>query len=566
MDRIRKITTPFEEDNLNVLSMFTGTKDVQRLRQILIVLGKHGYGHLVEKLGLSDSRLVGIIIPKPTTQTASNPERVRRVMEELGPTFIKFGQILSTRSDLIPPSYTEEFSQLQDNVPPFQFEDVEELIRVELGAEVEDLFAYLDSHPIASASLSQVHEGKLHDGTRVAVKVQRPNIKPLIESDIELLYSFSRNAERTIPELNFYNPQKLAREFERAITRELDFTIESSNAEKFRRNFNGDPDVHFPRVYNDFSCKRILTMDFVEGVKITDSPLFGYDPKLVARLGLRAVVEMIFRDGFFHADPHPGNVFVMDGTRLAYLDLGLAGRVNEDVRDKMLHLLLAITREDFEEVAQIFYKIGIKEDQVDMNEFRSDVIDICEKHFGKPLKYMELGAFIRDIFEGSFKHRIRIPYDYALMCKALITMEGVGKRLDPEINIFQESHPYLAEIFKKRYNSSRIAKDATRTLITLSAFLQEAPSQIRSILDSLESGKFKVRVEDSRAERKTFRWESIINRVILTFLTTTLIIASIALMLFSKSGLVTFFSLIGFLLAGFLGFWLLLSIMRSGKF
>jgi len=551
---------------LNVLSMFTKTKDVQRLRQILIILGKHGYGHLIEKLGLDDSRLVGILIPKPTMQTASNPERVRHVMEELGPTFIKFGQILSTRSDLIPPAYTEEFSKLQDNVPPFPFVEVEELIRVELGAEVEDLFAYLDSQSIASASLSQVHEGKLRDGTRVAVKVQRPNIKPLIESDIELLYSLARNAERTIPELNFYSPLKLAREFERAIMRELDFTIESSNAGKFGRNFDGNPDVHFPVVYSDLSRKRILTMDFVEGVKITDSPLFGYDPKIVARLGLKTVVEMIFRDGFFHADPHPGNVFVMDGTRLAYLDLGLAGRVSEDVRDKMLHLLLAITREDFEEVAQTFYKIGVKEDEVDMSEFRSDVIDICEKHFGKPLKYMELGAFIKDIIEGSFRHRIRIPYEYALMCKALITMEGVGKRLDPEINIFQESHPYLEEIFKKRYNSSRISKDAAKTLITLSAFFKEAPSQIKGILDSLESGKFKVRVEDLGVERKTLRWESIINRVILTFLTATLITASIALILFGKSSLTTFFSLMGFLLAGFLGFWLLLSIMRSGKF
>jgi ubiquinone biosynthesis protein len=551
---------------LNAISIFTKFGDVQRIRQIFTVLARHGYGHFVEKLGLRDSRLLGIILPQPSTRTASNPERFRQVLEELGPTFVKFGQILSTRPDLIPPSYTDEFSMLQDNVPPFSFEEVEDQVRNELGAEICELFQSFDSKPVASASLAQVHRGNLKDGTQVAVKVQRPGIKPLIESDIDLLYLLARMTERSIPELSLYTPKKVIREFERAIMRELDFTIEAANAERFRANFNGNSEIYFPGVYSELSGKRILTMDFVEGVKITDTPLFGYDPKVIARLGLRAVVEMIFRDGFFHADPHPGNVFVMQGGRLAYLDLGLAGRVREEVRDKMLLLLLAITREDFEEVAQIFYKIGIKEDEVDMSEFRADVIDICEKHFGKPLKYMELGAFIKDIIEGSFRHRIRIPYEYALMCKALITMEGVGKKLDPDINIFKESHPYLVEIFKKRYNLDRASKDLTKTLITLSSVIQGAPPQIKGILDSFESGRLKVRLEDSGAEKRAIRWETIINRLIITLLISTLALASLFLVLFGKSAWATFFSLFGFLFTGFLGLWLMLSILKSGKF
>jgi ubiquinone biosynthesis protein len=551
---------------LNAISIFTKFGDVQRIRQIFTVLARHGYGHFVEKLGLRDSRLLGIILPQPSTRTASNPERFRQVLEELGPTFVKFGQILSTRPDLIPPSYTDEFSMLQDNVPPFSFEEVEDQVRNELGAEICELFQSFDSKPVASASLAQVHRGNLKDGTQVAVKVQRPGIKPLIESDIDLLYLLARMTERSIPELSLYTPKKVIREFERAIMRELDFTTEAANAERFRANFNGNSEIYFPGVYSELSGKRILTMDFVEGVKITDTPLFGYDPKVIARLGLRAVVEMIFRDGFFHADPHPGNVFVMQGGRLAYLDLGLAGRVREEVRDKMLLLLLAITREDFEEVAQIFYKIGIKEDEVDMSEFRADVIDICEKHFGKPLKYMELGAFIKDIIEGSFRHRIRIPYEYALMCKALITMEGVGKKLDPDINIFKESHPYLVEIFKKRYNLDRASKDLTKTLITLSSVIQGAPPQIKGILDSFESGRLKVRLEDSGAEKRAIRWETIINRLIITLLISTLALASLFLVLFGKSAWATFFSLFGFLFTGFLGLWLMLSILKSGKF
>ncbi len=551
---------------MSVISILTKTQDVQRLRQIFTVLAKYGYGHIIERLGLRDSRVLGVIIPTPSTKPSSNAERLRQALEELGPTFVKLGQILSTRPDLIPPTYIDEFSKLQDNVPPFPYEDAANQIKMELGVEVEEVFANFDPNPIASASLAQVHKATLQNGAPVAVKIQRPGIKPLIESDIDLLYLIARLVENSIPELRLYSPRKVVREFERAITRELDFTIEAANAERFKRNFGLDPDLYFPKVYGELSGKKALTMEFIEGVKITDAPLRGYDSRLIARRGLRAVVEMVFRDGFFHADPHPGNIFVMEGGRLAYLDLGLVGRVSEEVRDTMLLLILSIMREDFEEVVRIFYKIGIKEDDVDMSEFRADVIDICEKHFGKPLKYIEFGAFIKDILEGAFRHRIRIPLEYALMCKALITMEGVGKKLDPDINIFEESHPYLVEIFKKRYNLNRVSSDLAKSVVTLSRTIQEAPPQLKGILDNLESGRFKIRVEDTGAEKSVSTWEKIINRLILSLITSTLIISSFLLILFGKSSWATLFGILGFLSAGFLGLWVMFSILKSQKF
>ncbi|MGE5445667.1 MAG: ABC1 kinase family protein [Ignavibacteriales bacterium] len=551
---------------MSVLSILTKTQDVQRLRQIFTVLAKHGYGHIIERLGLRDSRVLGIIIPTPSTKPSSNAERLRQALEELGPTFVKLGQILSTRPDLIPPAYIDEFSKLQDNVPPFPYEDAANQIRMELGVEVEEVFTNFDPNPIASASLAQVHKATLQNGAQVAVKIQRPDIKPLIESDIDLLYLLARLVENSIPELRLYSPRKVVREFERAMTRELDFTIEAANAERFRRNFGLNPNLYFPKVYRELSGKKALTMEFIEGVKITDAPLRGYDPRLIARRGLRAVVEMVFRDGFFHADPHPGNIFVMEGSRLAYLDLGLAGRVSEEVKDTMLLLILSIMREDFEEVVRIFYKIGIKEDDVDMSEFRADVMDICEKHFGKPLKYMELGAFIKDILEGAFRHRIRIPLEYALMCKALITMEGVGKKLDPDINIFEESHSYLVEIFKKRYNLDRVSSDLAKSVVTLSRTIQEAPPQLKGILDNLESGRFKIRVEDTGAEKSASTWEKIVNRLILSLITSTLIISSFLLILFGKSSWATLLGILGFLSAGFLGFWVMFSILKSQRF
>ncbi|MCH8029864.1 MAG: AarF/ABC1/UbiB kinase family protein [Candidatus Dadabacteria bacterium] len=551
---------------MNAISVLTKIKDLQRLRQILAVLAKYGYGHMIERLGLEGSKVLGTIIPSPTAPKGTNPERIRSAFEELGPTFIKLGQILSTRPDLVPPDYVAEFSKLQDDVSPFPIEEVEDQIRLELGTEIPDAFSRFDPTPVASASLSQVHKAVLKNGRQVAVKVQRPGIKPLIESDIDLMYLLARLATKTIPELNLYSPIKIIREFERTMMKELDFTIEAANSERFRKNFKNNEEINFPAVHSDLSGKRIITMDFINGVKITDAKVLGIDQKTLARLGLRAVMEMVFRDGFFHSDPHPGNVFVMPHPLITYLDLGQVGRVSEDIKNRMLLLLLAITREDFEEVVQILYRIGIKEEDVDTGEFRSDVLDICEKHFGKQLKYIELGAFLKDIFEGAFRHKIRIPYEYALMCKALVTMESVGKTLDPEINIFEESKPYLLEIFKNRYSFENISKDLTKALAYLSTTLQEAPPQIKNILDRLEEGKFKIRVDDAGAVKRALMWEAAINRIILVVLIALLVFSSLMLLIFkSSSALAVFFAVGGFALASFLGLWVILSILRSGS-
>ncbi|MGQ0794331.1 MAG: ABC1 kinase family protein [Deltaproteobacteria bacterium] len=544
-------------------------KDTKRLRQIFSVLAKYGYGHLIDSLGLRESLFSESAIPEPKSGGAvSKPERLRRSLEELGPTFIKLGQILSTRPELIPPDYAEEFSKLQDCVSPFSFDEARGQVEGELHASIDDIFARFDPLPVASASLAQVHSAELKDGSRVAVKIQRPGIKRVIDADISLMYLMAKLAEGSIAEAAHFSPSKVVREFERAIGRELDFTIEAANAERFRRNFSASAEVYFPAVYGEFSSRSVLTMEFIEGVKITDAPKAGHDPALLARRGLDAVIQMIFRDGFFHADPHPGNVFVTAEGRIVYLDLGLAGRVSEGVREKMLMLLLAIIREDFEEVAESFYKIGIKEREVDMAEFRSDVVDICERHFGKPLKYMELGAFLRDIFSGALRHRIKIPYDYALICKALITMEGVGKGLDPEINIFRESHQRLVEIFKSRFEFSRVSRDIAEGFVKISSFIQDAPPQIKNVLDSLESGKFKVQVEDGSKEAGggSHSWERIANRLILTLLASLGAILSTALIAFTESGAGTFFGVAGILFAALTGIWIVFSIIKSGKY
>jgi len=549
---------------LSAISIFTSIKDIHRLRQILSVLAKYGYGHMVKKLGLEESKYFSYIVPKNATM-GTDAMRLRMALEELGPTFVKFGQLLSTRSDLIPPEYVEEFSKLQDEVAPFSMREVEEQIRLELGEEITSIFNSFDPVPIASASLSQVHRAVLTDGTMVAVKVQRPGIRPVVETDVDLLYLLARLATKSIPELGLYSPMKLVREFERAIIKELDFTTEAANGERFAKNFRSDADIHFPRVYSDFSGKKVLTMEFIEGVKITEAREIGLDPTEVACIGLRAVMNMVFRDGFFHSDPHPANVFVSEGPVLHFLDLGQVGRVSDEVKDKMLLLMLAISREDFDEVVKILSKIGIKEDEVDMNEFRQDVLDICDRHFGKQLKYIELRGYIMDLLEGAFRYKIRIPYQYTLMSKALITMEGVGKALDPDINIFEEAQPYLAEIFKERYSPMRLSKELTKGIISLSSAVGEAPHRLRAILESIEEGRFKLKIEDLGARVTARTWERIANRLIVVFMMSVAIAASLVLILVVGTGFARFLGVLGLISAALMGLYVMFSILGSGR-
>jgi len=548
---------------LSVISLFAGLKDIQRLSHIVAVLAKYGFGNLVRRLGLEESKLISHLLPAEPPP-GSEPERLRRVLEELGPTFVKFGQILSTRADLIPPAYAREFSKLQDEVEPVSLAEVAQQIRLELGEEIGNVFKEFDPLPVASASLAQVHRAALKDGTVVAVKVQRPGIKSVIETDIDLLYLLARLATKSIPELRFYSPTKIVREFERVLMKELDFTVEAANSERFRRNFHNNPHANFPRVFHELSGKKVLTMEYVDGVKITDARAAGYDPCEIARLGLHIVIDMIFRDGFFHADPHPGNVLVTEGPTINFLDLGEAGRVSEEVREKILLLMLALGREDFEEVVSILLRIGLQEEEVDVAEFRKDVLDVCDRHFGKQLRHLEFKGFIHDIIEGAFRHKIRIPYDYLLVIKALITMEGVGKELDPDINVFEEGYDHFVELFKSRYSLARLSKDVTKAVIALSSTVQEAPLKLRSLLDSIEQGSLKLRIEDTSARARARAWERVLNRFVILGLMAIVLAASFVLLLATESWLGWLMGAVGLLFATVLGLTVAFSVLRSG--
>ena len=476
----------------------TAVNDINRFRQIMNVLIKHGFGQLIEQLEISDT-YIGKILTK--TRLREGPaitlgERVRLVCTELGPTFVKLGQILSTRTDLLPENITEELKFLVDRVPPFDYAEVELQIEKELKKRVEDIFPFFATNPIASASIAQVHKAILPSGEKVVVKVQRPGIQKIIETDIDLLYIIARLIEKNVPESRIMSPMGIIGEFDKAIKKEIDFTIEANNSNKFSEAFKNNEYVSIPQIFKEYSGKNILTMEYIDGVKITDGEKIGCDKKILVQRALRAIMQMVYIDGFFHSDPHPGNIFALENNRIAILDFGQIGRLNEEMRDKMADMVIAINMRDIDALAKGLYNLGIKEVKVNYSEFKADVEEILEKIMGMPLDEISFAEIMKDLFDGAKKHKIRIPHDYTLMGKSLMTIERVGKEMYPDIDLEAEARPFVEKLVKRRWEIKRIAKSIKKQLIDAYELAQDLPVQLNNLMDDLQKGTIKIQMQD----------------------------------------------------------------------
>lgn len=475
-------------------------KDLGRLRKIVQVLIAHGFGELVQQAGL------GGLVPgrksKDGADKATTAKRIRLVITDLGPSFVKLGQILSTRPDLIPPHIIEELKTLQDQVPPVPVEQIKTQILNELGAPVEQIFASFDLSPLASASIGQVHRATLEtpEGLReVVVKVQRPNIKATIERDIDLLYWLAKAIERSIPESRTYQPVKLVTEFDRAITAELDFTREADNATRFSKNFEGSPEIRFPRVYRSASAKRVITLEFFDGHKIYEAIDLGYSGEKICKKTLSFIVQAVFEDGFFHADPHPGN-FIILGTPeepvIGAIDLGLVGRLTPLLREKTIDLMVAAVQEDYRGIADALYAIGTATRKIDRTAYEAEVARLADNYLGRQLADIKMSRLIQDLVGGATKFGLEIPPDFLLVGKALMTVEGVGKEIYPELDVFEEMKPYFLRLLRKRYSPERLTQDLIRTLTRISGAATDLPIQSQEILDDLRKGRLEVRMRE----------------------------------------------------------------------
>jgi len=484
-------------------SIFTTVRDLERLRQIATVLAVHGFGEVVTRTGL------GSLIPGRKTVEGgriSTAIRLRKVLEDLGPSFVKLGQIMSTRPDLIPEDIIGELKKLQDDVSPVDFTDIREQVEAELGCALPDAFESFEESPLASASIAQVHRAKLRRGEEtvdVVVKVQRPGVQQLMARDVDLLHWFAKALERSMPEARLYRPSSLAEEFDRSVAAELDFTLEADNHERFALNFREDPHARFPTVYRSASAKRVLTLEYLPGRKIYDAIEAGTSGEKIARRAVGIIVQQIFEDGFFHADPHPGNILIMGRPEepvIGMIDVGMVGRLTPKMRDRTIDVMLAAVREDYVGIADAIYALGRPTRKVDRDAFDAEVAALAQRYLGKRLEDIEFGSLLRDLVMGARRFGIEIPSEFLMLGKSLMTVEGVGREIYPELDLLEEVRPYFLDIFTQRYSPERMTQDALRGLRRLGGAASEMPLQLEEILEDLRKGAFSVKTQQTQLE------------------------------------------------------------------
>ena len=482
-------------------------QDLNRLRQIAAAVARHGFGAYHARTRLRD--VLGRDAPAPAPEGEPLPEpdrdtaaRFRTLLAELGPTFTKLGQLLSTRPDLLPAHWIEELETLQDDCPPVSLSEVREEIERGLGRPVEELFAVLDERPLASASIAQVHLATTHAGERVVVKVQRPRIRERIDSDLALLYYLATLLEAVVEETGVYTPTGIIEEFDRTVHEELDFGNEARNAKEMAEAARGREFLVIPRVHEDLSSSTVLTLDYVEGTKVSDvTEESGFDREKIARNVIEAAFRQLFEDGLFHGDPHPGNILALPGNRIALLDFGLVGRLSRAQQEALVTLIVAVALRDPESVARVLNRIGVPDAHTPITEFREDIRRILERYVGLKLDEIRSATLLRDLLDLAVRHRIRVPKEYAVLAKASITVEGIIRKLYPRLDILEVGLPYAKELLLARFNPSDASSALMKSLLKLQGLAEDVPSQLTQILVDLEGGKFRVNVHSEDLER-----------------------------------------------------------------
>jgi ubiquinone biosynthesis protein len=546
-------------------------RNLNRYRQILSVLFKYGFDDIVELLKIDQYIEIGLqVISRKRgerVERLSRAVRVRMAIEELGPAYIKMGQILSTRPDLVPVDFIHELARLQDKIPAFPFTDVRRIINEETGRPAHDLFDQLDPEPLASASIGQVHRARLKDGEDVAVKIQRPGIRKLVE----IMLHLATLAERHIEELAHHRPVKIVEEFARSIEKEMDYTLEATSMERVARSFLHDETVYIPKVYREETTERVLTTEFVDGIKVSLLERLdanGYDRQLITRRGADILLTQIFDHGFFHADPHPGNLFVLPNNVICLLDFGMMGTVDRNTREAFVELVDAVVRRDEPRTTQVLLKLTLWEEEPDLRILGKDVADFMGEHLYKPLKDIQIGKLLHSMLELAAQHRLRIPPEIFLMMKAISTVEGVGLLLDPDFDMIVHAEPFIKQVKLSRFSPKRLGSDAVSIFAQYMDFVQEFPKDLLEITRTIRQKKFTFMLELKSMESMLSTHDQISNRISFSIIIAALIIGS-ALIVISKTPPLFFgislIGIIGFLAAAVMGIWLLVAIVKKGR-
>jgi ubiquinone biosynthesis protein len=485
-------------------ALVTTAKDAARFREIAQVFITHGFGWVVAQLRLRRELGVendGEDLGRAALSSPDTGKRLVKALTTLGPTWVKFGQILSTRPDILPESIIVELASLQDNVEAVPFEEIAGQLQRNLGKDWRSKFSSFSETPLASASIGPVHEAVLQDGQRVVLKIQRPGIRPKIESDVHILHSVAGYLEEAFEEAHIMDLRGMVRDFAKSLAQELDYTVEANNMERFRRNFAESPDIKIPDVHRELSTEQVLTMEFVDGKKFDQVIAEGRAPDDLVRTYFNVAYKMLFIDGFFHGDLHPGNVLLTSEGKLGLLDCGMVGRLAPSRKDKVVDIIHAVINEDLELLARTFFQLAIPQGPVDYAAFEADCIALAEQYLvGVPLSQIQIGELFQQLVSGAARHSVRMPTDFTMMFKAILTTEGLAKAIAPDVDPIELARPFITQMVTERYSPERLKAQAIRDLIAFSGMARSIPNTLPVLLDELQAGKLNVGVNAQTLE------------------------------------------------------------------
>ncbi len=559
-------------------SWITAYSRLERLREIVQILFRYGFDYFIDQLDLRQLLPPFEKMAAPAVSTSSLGVRLRQALEELGPTFVKLGQILSTRSDLLPPGIIVELAKLQDQVPPVPFEQIHQVLTSELGQSLDQIFSSFEPKPLGSASLGQVHLATLLDSRQVVVKVQRPEVAKTVDTDLLVLADLARLAEHRTPWGRIYSFSEMVEEFSRSLREELDYTIESAHSERIAAGFAGDSAVRIPAVLWELTTTRVLTQEYLSGIPLENRAAListGYSLPSIAQRLTQAMIKQVLEIGYFHADPHPGNILILPGETIGFLDFGSVGYLSKQRKEIFIRMVMAGYRRKTEVLVQCLKELGTTTIPIKEEELRRDIDLILNKYFDLPLSRIKLGPAIRDIMDVAFHHQLRLPGDFTLLAKAIITLEGVVTELDPSVSIIEIIEPVATQLTRQRYSLSNLLHIAEDKVTSFLALAEDIPQLLHVFLDQTTNGQLEV------------NWSLVDLQIILRHLDriSNRISFSLVLLAFSiiMAGLILGSALvrpydpnriflwrlpileIGFLTAGIMVGWLLWAIFRSGK-
>lgn len=553
-----------------ILDALNTARDLGRLNDIAAVLVRHGLGEAVRRLGIARvlERTGRAVHWKAVEGLSREPQvRVREAFEQLGPTFVKLGQILAGRSDLLSPAWTEELARLQEDAAPVAYEKIRAQLVEDLGREPEELFKDFDREPLASASIAQIHRASLQDGTRVVLKIRRPGIREVAEADLRLLTRLAEKAEESMPELKRFRPKHLVRQFARSLRDELDLRVEARNAERLSASLAENERIVVPAIHGEWTSERLCVMDYLEGPSLGEwiraGRPDGVDAADVAALGAEAMLRTILVHGCFHADPHPGNVILLEGGRLGLIDFGMVGYLSESRRREFLALIGAIVAHDVDQAVDTL--IGWSDGEVEIDLLAQDCASFMDRYHGQPLGEIDAGALLADLSAMLRENDLFLPSDVAMLLKVFLTLDSLGLELDPGFVLATHLEPFAELAWREQHSPISAVRRGAKDV---GAMLSGLPRDLRSLLLQVRRGRIHIEVDVERLDRFGQRLEKSANRVTVGLVTAALIVGTAISLTVSGGPLVLglpVFGFVGFASSLLAGVWLLLSLLRSGR-